>query len=490
MSVEASDLKGKQVNKTGIIACSGNPVHSSKSDILKIPLLGRLIKSSVFLFVLRCVVLFLFAYSIWFGLVEPDPEKNYVTTGFFWALFWPFFMIFSLVTLGPVICTICPHAFIGKYLTRWGLNKPVPKKLRNPFIGLAILLLGYWGAYYAFAPFGSPWFSALFFLLLSVLAIVSYLVFDKMAYCKYFCPMGPVKNAFGKMGFTWLSTYPDACVGCKTFDCAKACDHHLSPFNFDKGGSMDGCTLCMDCTQACPAVSWRLVKPSYSLLNPIKRTRNVDVWTYILLLAVISITMRFHHALGRSAIADQFPWSRNAHWLETQFPALAQAGLDTTGLVALVYALVLTIGVCVGGFAIGRRILQIPYDKAFSTLGYALAPLMIIGGLGHASEFFFLHYYSDIANAANQLLNLQAEIVEPLARRGEPWLHKFVVFQYIAVTWSMYLFYKRLQLIDASTRQKWLAFPFVSAMPIVYLALIMFSAYVFATYGVAMTHGH
>ena len=490
MAAKASDSKGIPMNKTGVIACSGNPVHIAKTDLLKIPLLGSLIKSHNFLFAVRSIILILFTYSIWFGLVEPSAENNHVTTGFFWGLFWPFFMIVSLATLGPVICTVCPHGFIGKYLTRWGLKKPVPKKLRKPFIGLTILLVAYWGAYYAFSPFGSPWFSALFFLLLSVLAIVSYLVFDKMAYCKYFCPMGPVKNAFGKLGSTWFSTYPDACSGCKTFDCAKACDHHLSPFNFDKLGSMDGCTLCMDCTQACPAVSWRLVKPSYSLLKPIRRARNIDVWSYILLLAVISVTMRFHHALGRSAIADQFPWSRSAHWLDLQFPALTGAGLDTTGLVALVYALVLTIGVCVGGFVIGSRILQIPYNKVFSTLGYALAPLMLIGGLAHASEFFFLHYYSDIANALNQLLNLNAELVEPLARRGEPWLHKFVLFQYLAVIWSIYLFYKRMQLIDASVRQKWLAFPFISAMPIVYLTLILYSAYVFATYGVAMTHAH
>ena len=204
--------------------------------------------------------------------------------------------------------------------------------------------------------------------------------------------MGPVKNAFGKMGFTWLSTYSDACKGCKTFDCAKACSYQLSPFNFEKNATMEDCTLCMSCAQACTAVKWHVVKPSYSLLGKIRRQKNVDIWSYILLLAVITITMRFHHALGRTAIADEFPWSRTAHWLDGVFPVLPQMGIDTTGVVALLFALVITISIAIGSMFITSKILKLPYDKVFSTLGYAFAPLMIIGGLSHVSEFFYLHF--------------------------------------------------------------------------------------------------
>ncbi len=484
------DAKESRVTKSGVIACSGNTVTRSFTDILSVPMIGGLIKSLAVLFVIRTIVLCLFVTSLFFGFYLPDAESNYVTTGFFWGLFWPFFMLVSLATFGPLVCTFCPHGFLGIYLTRFGLRKTLPKRWRNPYLGLGVLLSAYWGAYYAFAPFDSPWITALFFLLLTMIAISAFFIFDGMAYCKYICPMASVKNAFSRVGFAWLSTSSSSCTGCKTFECAKACDYHLSPFTFDQTGSMRHCSLCMDCARACPSVRWRIVKPAYALLQKIRGVGNIDIWTYILLLAVISVTMRFHHALGRTAIAEQFPWARTSQWLLAYFPSLSGYGVDVTGLVALLYALILTVSVCVVGLAIGGKILGINYEKAFSTLGYAFAPLMIIGGLSHVGEFFFLHYYSDIANAVNQLLNLSTNVVEPLARRGEPWLHRFVVFQYIAVLWSIYLFYYRLQFIDVNAWRKWLAFPFITAMPVVYLGLLLYTGYVFATYGAAVRHVH
>ena len=68
------------MNKNEKIACSGNPVHTTKTDLLNIPVLGSLIKSHNFLFAVRGIVLILFVYSIWFGLLEPSAENNHVTT--------------------------------------------------------------------------------------------------------------------------------------------------------------------------------------------------------------------------------------------------------------------------------------------------------------------------------------------------------------------------------------------------------------------------
>lgn len=473
-----------------IIAVSGRSVKPSRTDILAMPLIGPALKSKWFLVSLRIAILLLFGYAVYFGFAVPEADNNHITTGLFWGLFWPFFMLVTLATLGPVICTLCPHGFIGSYLTRWGLRKKLPKKWRNPYIGLAIILVAYWLVFYAFAPYSSPLVTALFFTVLTVFAVISYLLFDDMAYCHYFCPLGSLKSAFGKLGFAWLSTYQDACKGCKTFDCATACQYKLSPFNFEKFGSMETCTLCMDCAKACPSVRWRLTKPSFSLLSPIRRMRRIDIWVYILLLAVITITMRFHHALGRTAIADQFPWSRTAAWLDQTFPSLAIMGVDTTGLVALIFALFLTVVVSTGGLWLGSRVMKTNYQSTFQSLGYALAPLMVIGGLSHVSEFFFLHYYSDIGNAFNQLFGLSDQLVEPLAKRGEPWLHRFVLLQYLAVFWSYYLFYRRLQWIDTESWRKWMALPLVSAMTSLYLGLMIYTGYVFATYGAAAMPHH
>ena len=56
-------------------------------------------------------------------------------------------MVTTLSTFGRVFCWVCPHGFIGKYITKFGLKKQLPKVLANPFIGVFLLFLGWFRAY-------------------------------------------------------------------------------------------------------------------------------------------------------------------------------------------------------------------------------------------------------------------------------------------------------------------------------------------------------
>jgi len=47
------------------------------------------------------------------------------------------------------------------------------------------------------------------------------------------------------------------------------------------------------------------------------------------------------------------------------------------------------------------------------TLGYAFAPLMIVGGLSQVLEFFFIEYYHNIVNSFSQAFGLGVSV--------EPW---------------------------------------------------------------------
>lgn len=115
-------------------------IKRKRNDIFSFPLLGFMFKNAKFLFVLKFIVFSLFIYAIYFGFIYETKSENRFTTGLFWNLFWPFFMVVSLVTLGRVFCGICPHGFLGKYITKIGLNKKMPKFLANPFVNISVLL--------------------------------------------------------------------------------------------------------------------------------------------------------------------------------------------------------------------------------------------------------------------------------------------------------------------------------------------------------------
>lgn len=107
----------------------------------------------------------------------------------------------------------------------------------------------------------------------------------------------------------------------------------------------------------------------------------------MLITGAISLTMSFHHALGRSAIMEEFFWVKTARYLEN---FINFGSIDTVGLVAFSYAIIITLALASGGIFLASKIMDIEFKKAFYSLGFAFAPLFIIGGLSHLWEFFFI----------------------------------------------------------------------------------------------------
>ena len=467
----------------------GKPLKTAqraKTDLLGMPFLGFLFKNPTFLLCLRSAIVALMAYAIVYGFLVPGSE-NIFTTGLFWGIFWPFFMLVSLATLGRIFCGICPHAFLGKTLTHYGLKRSLPRFLKTPYIGIFLLIMGWWVTFYIDESiFKTPLATAVFFTVFTVIALICFFIWRDMAYCKSLCPVGTITRAFAKVSFTWLGTYQEKCKICREFDCATSCSYGLKPYSFDRKQTMGDCTLCMDCASACENVSFKLKTPSFSLFKMFKPS-GPEVWSYLLIISAISIAMVYHHALGRTAIAMHFPWSKTAMLLNDFF---AENGVDLTGLVAFFYAIATVLFFALMGMFIASKILGSKFIPTFYTLGYAFAPLFIIGGLSHLWETFFLETYSTIFNAFIQGTRLSIDTVSPLATREATWLRVFSIFNYAAVIWAFAILIKRLKFFSDRRLTRLLAFPFAAALIIFFLWLNVYVIYVFATYGAASQSGH
>ena len=461
-------------------------IKRDDNDIYKKPLLGFLFKNQKFLFILRLFVLVVFVYAIMLGFVIPGKE-NLFTTALFWGLFWSLFMVVTLPTFGRIFCGICPHGFLGHYITKAGLKKRMPKWLENRYIGVFLLFFGWWGIYYMFPGFyRTPFGSAVLFGVMTLIAVVTYFVYKEMSYCKYICPIGTLTRAYGKLSFTWLGTYESACSTCKTFDCAKACSHGMSPFNFDKKNNMMDCTLCMDCSAACEAVSFKFKKPSFSMMSHFK-IEKAEVWAYILILAAIPITMAFHHGLGRSKIADEFIWVKTAAFFQ-EFMDFGP--VEPVGLFAFAYATLFTVLAVMAGMFVASKILQKEYGTVFYTLGYAFAPLFIIGSLAHTMEMLFLSNIERMVEGFAYGIGMHVDIA-PLATRKDAWLHFFSYLRYVGVAWALIILYNRMSLIEAKKSAKILAFPFAASLIIFFVAVNIYRSYVLDTYGrQSRSHGN
>ncbi|MBU0632563.1 4Fe-4S binding protein [bacterium] len=453
-------------------------IKRDKNDIFGKPILGFLFKNQKFLMALRVVVSVTFFYALYFGFAHPDKE-NIFTGALFWGVFWALFMVATLPTFGRIFCGVCPHGFLGKYITRFGLKKTMPNWMQNRYIGVLLLVIGWWGVYYTFSGFwNSPLMTAVMFSVLTIVAFALYYIYKDMSYCKYVCPIGTLTRAYDKLSFTKLETYTDRCKECRTFECATACSYDLKPFTFAHKNQNDDCTLCMDCSSACEAVKFKFTKPSEQLFSKFK-TLNAEIWTYILILASIPVSMTFAHGLNRSSIADTMIWNKTAVYLGLS---------EYAGGFAFLYALIFTIFFSLLGLYLASKVLKKDYSTTFATLGYGYAPLFILGSLGHTLESFFTHEYQEIVAGFAQALGFAVD-VEPLAHRGDAWLNYFGLLKWIGVIWAFILIYKRLKLIEATKVRKFFGYIFGSLLVFFFIGINIYTGYVFKTYG-AKQGGH
>lgn len=454
-------------------------IKRDRNDLFKNPVFAFLFKNSKFLLLLRVAVAALFFYAIYYGFAHPSKE-NIFMGAVFWGLFWALFMVVTLSTFGRIFCGICPHGFLGKYITGLGLKKTMPKWMQNRYIGITILVLGWWGIYYTFEGFWkSPFNTALMFGVMTLFAFILYYIYKDMSYCKYICPIGTLTRAYDKISSTKLETYTDACKECRTFECASACQYDLKPFTFAKKNQTDDCTLCMDCAVSCEAVSFKITKPAEQLGSKLK-ILSAEVWTYILIFASIPVSMGFAHGLNRSNIADVFIWNKTA-----AFFGLGEYG---SGF-AFLYALIISIFFATLGLYLASKVLKKSYTSTFTTLGVAFVPLFIFSSLGHTLEMFFIKDYQTIVHGFAQGFGINIE-VEALAKRGDAWLHYFKLFKWIGVIWALVILYKRIKMIDATKLRKVAGYFFASSMILFYIGLNLYTGYVFSKYGAkSMGHG-
>ena len=457
-----------------------NFVNRDNNDIFKNPFLAFLFKNKKFLFTLRILVTLLFFYAIFYGFIHQDKSNTFTTT-VFWGIFWSLFMVTSLASFGRIFCGICPHGFMGKYITKLGLKKTMPTWLQNRYIGLSILVIGWWAVYYFFEGFWkAPFNTALMFFILTIISFIIYYVYKDMSYCKYICPIGTLTRAFDKISFTKLETYTDNCKTCKTFDCASACPYDLKPFTFAKKNQTDDCTLCMECANTCEAVKFKFTKPAEQLNSKLK-ILNIEVWSYILILACIPVSMTFAHGLNRSKIADEFIWNKAANFL----------GLSeySSGF-GFLFAIICTVFFSILGLYLASKVLKKDFDYTFTTLGIAFIPLFIFASLGHTWESFFVKDYEKIVEGLAQGFAINAD-VSPIAKKDDSWLHYFDLFRWIGIVWAFILLYKRMKLVDSSKIRKVFAYIFSSFIIVFLIGITFYKDYILKTYGVNKSgHNH
>ncbi len=264
---------------------------------------GRLVRYATtrptVLFAIKLVLAALFLLIIAAGLYgTPIAERNAATV-LTWNLWWSG-LIVAVFFVGSAWCGVCPWDTLATWLVRrrpWGradpnnsLNLRVPKQLRSVwpalllFIGLTWLELGVGVTV-------SPYATALLALAMVVLATVSLALFERKAFCRYFCPVGRTVGFYSELAPVELRPVDaGVCARCTTLECfhgtdkVEPCPTHLVMGRLTQNTY---CTSCGNCTQSCPSgnVAWHLRSPNAEAAQD-ARPHWDEAWFILALLAL------------------------------------------------------------------------------------------------------------------------------------------------------------------------------------------------------------
>lgn len=264
------------------------------------PWLQMILTRPYVLAALRVLAALVFVLVIYAGLFgTPVAERNLATT-LTWTWWWTGIVV-AVLFAGSAWCAICPWDALATWLTRrrlWrrgeasqSLGLRVPSYLRNiwpalmMFVGLTWLELG-------MGVTTSSYATAVLALVMVVLATVSLAVFEKKAFCRYFCAIGRTLGVYGQISPVALRPVDtQVCQRCETLACyhgtpdIEPCPTHLVMGRLHENTY---CISCGACAQSCTYqnVAWRIRPLVYEAMHEVRAS--LDQAGFILGLVVLT----------------------------------------------------------------------------------------------------------------------------------------------------------------------------------------------------------
>ena len=238
-------------------APSSAPVYNPQPrlDLLRTPVLGRLLKWRWGRLVFQLLLLAVAALVLYDGFTGPQLAPANSATVLAW-IHYRGLVILGLLLVGNLFCSACPFTLPRTLARRFSLaGRRWPRRLRNKWVSLAGLLIFFW-IYESLDLWASPWLTAWLVVAYFVGSFLLEALFAESPFCKYVCPLGAfnfVQSTMSPLQITARS--PALCLDCQGKECVRGsarvpgCGTELYVPMIQS--NMD-CTLCLDCARACP----------------------------------------------------------------------------------------------------------------------------------------------------------------------------------------------------------------------------------------------
>ena len=370
-------------------------VKDGRIDLLRWPLLKRVLTHRAFQFALILPTLFFFVLIILTGLFgTPVGNANFAIISV-WIVWWALLIMLLIPLGGRLWCTMCPIPAVGEWVQRRSVvsasgRRPLslgwewPKPLRNIWVqNFAFLAV----AAFSVIILTRPMVTGALLLGFMLVALGLFLLYQRRAFCRYVCPVSGFIGLYsGVAPLELRAADPDVCLahcGTRAKECIKGSAQGFGCPWMEYPGTLDRnayCGLCSECLKTCPQANIGLyLRPFGADLAVPKRRLDEAYKGFIMLTAAVfySVVM-----LG--------PWGQIKDWANLGDGEL----LLFLGYVALMaaFTLVLVPGVFYAASWLAKRLSAargVSVRRLFVAFAYTTVPLGLAAWIAFSLSFLF-----------------------------------------------------------------------------------------------------
>ena len=424
------------------------PLYRPKTafDVLRLPLLGRLLKARYGRLLLQIPFTLIALLLIYDGFTGTQRASSNLATVTTWVHYRGF-AVLALLLVGNLFCMGCPFTLtrtLGKRLSLRGWRWP--RRLRNKWIAIGGLFLVFF-LYEWLDIWASPLLTAWEIVAYFAASFVFEALFTESAFCKYVCPLG-------MFNFVYSTTAPlligardmSVCRSCVGKECVTGSYRETPVIIVDQIGvngetvashtngpqgtlgcgtslfvpfvkSNLDCVLCLDCARACPHDNVGLLarKPGAELLRADSFPRRWD-------LAFLVITLAFWGLVNAFGMVPPVYDLMNALASALRLPQLGLSNLAVEGvLLLLIFAtgtLLLPISLALAAGWAARRLTGTVRRDSLRVAVTSFAPAFVPIGLGFWVAHYGYHFLTGIWTIIPALQNFLLE--HGVTLLGEP----------------------------------------------------------------------
>lgn len=406
--VEKEMLTGKKLSTANQTANS-SPADGKTAaprtinyDILRLRPLKAFAKSRYVPLVFQIFMLMVFVYAIYAAFLGEDNRGNNFGILIFWSVFWPTFIMISLVTVGKMWCSICPLGALSAAAQRFGLNRPFPVKLRGGVIALIIWIGVVWLVREILEVSSHGIATGWFFLGFIGLALIVGFMFRDRSFCQHVCPIGIISGLWSMLSFVELRPTQAKCEKCRTYECVRGsgikrgCPMGLHPGRLT---SNRDCTYCLNCVKACPYDSpqIRLRLPGAELWNGARRLV-IDAGFALWVPVVLALKENMEHYYTPSYLVSATTWVQELLGTNNRFGVWFFLVAVLNGILLLGAYLLAT--------KFASKVLAWDFKQTFAIFGYMFVPIVLVTIGGHSLRYFFEEIWGQMVSVISAPLGI------------------------------------------------------------------------------------